>query len=101
MFHAVSTNYIIVELDSTHIRGRLGDNWNHRNNQQSMTIGDQSMPMFHDEVTHRIHLASIGHPGSTILGSVRYLSLMRLSPFTSLDQANNPCNTVRAMRGYL
>src|SRR6218665_3736346 len=50
----------------------------HRNNRQSMTIGDQSMLMFHDDVTHRIHLAmsSIGHPCSTTQGSARYLSLM-------------------------
>src|SRR6218665_3146593 len=43
-----------------------------------MTIGDQSVPMFHDDVSHRIHLAigSIGHPCSTIQGSVQYLSLM-------------------------
>jgi|SRR6218665_1038811 len=43
-----------------------------------MTIGDQSVPMFHNDVTHRIHLAMgfIGHSGSTIQGSVRDLSLM-------------------------
>src|SRR6218665_2638703 len=43
-----------------------------------MTIGDQSVPMFHDDVTHQIHLAmsSIGHPCSTIQGSAQYLSLM-------------------------
>ena len=42
-----------------------------------MTIGDQSMPMFQDEDTQRIHLAmgSIGHPCSTIQGSTQYLSL--------------------------
>src|SRR6218665_3581672 len=54
----VQGNYSEVELDryigNTHHRGRLWDNWNHR---QMMTIGDQSMPMFHDDVTHRIHLA--------------------------------------------
>src|SRR6218665_1897517 len=67
-----------LELDqyigNTDNRGRLWDNWNHRNNRQSMTIGGQSVPMFHYEVTHRIHLAmgSIGHPGNTIQGSVRY-----------------------------
>src|SRR6218665_3943351 len=61
----------LLELDrcigNTHHRGRLWDNRNHRNNRQSMTIGDRSVPMFHD-VTHRIHLAmdSIGHPCSTI-----------------------------------
>ena len=34
--------------------------------EQSMTIGDRSVPMFHDDVTHWIHLAmgSIGHPCS-------------------------------------
>jgi len=89
-----------VELDqcisNTHNQG-------HRNNRQSMTIGDQSVQMFHDKVAHRIHLAmgSIGHPCSTIQGSMRYLSVMS-GPFsiTSLDQANNPCSTVQE-RGYL
>ena len=42
-----------IELDryigNTHHRGRLWDNRNHR---QMMTIGDQSVPMFHDDVTH-------------------------------------------------
>src|SRR6218665_1695867 len=74
-------------------------NQGHRNNRQSMTIGDQSVQMFHDKVAHRIHLAmgSIGHPCSTIQGSMRYLSVMS-GPFsiTSLDQANNPCSTVQA-----
>src|SRR6218665_2093205 len=33
-----------------------------------MTIGEKSVPIFHDKVTHRIHLAmgSIGHPCSTV-----------------------------------
>ena len=45
-----------------------------------MTIGDQSVPMFHDDVTHWIHLAmgSIGHPCRTIQGSVRHPSLMTI-----------------------
>src|SRR6218665_273565 len=42
-----------LELDryigSTQDRGRLWDNRNHR---QMMTIGGQSVPMFHDDVTH-------------------------------------------------
>jgi len=44
-----------------------------------MAIVDQPVPMFHDEISHRIHLAmsSIGHQRSTIQGSVRYLSLLR------------------------
>src|SRR6218665_3656558 len=46
----------ILELDryigNTHHRGRLWDNRNHRNHWQMMTIGDQSVPMFHDDVTH-------------------------------------------------
>jgi len=44
-----------------------------------MTVGDQSVLMFHDEVTHRIHLAMgfIGRSCSTIQVSVRYLSLMK------------------------
>src|SRR6218665_3067620 len=46
----------ILELDryigNTHHRGRLWDNRNHRNHRQMMTIGDQSVPMFHDDVTH-------------------------------------------------
>src|SRR6218665_581872 len=45
-----------LELDryigNTHHRGRLWDNRNHRNHRQMMTIGDQSVPMFHDDVTH-------------------------------------------------
>ena len=43
-----------------------------------MTIGDQSVPMFHDDVTHRVHLAmgSIGQPCRTIQGPVHCLSLM-------------------------
>ena len=90
-----------VELDrlisNIHNWGQLWDSRNHRNNWQSMTIGDQSMPMFHDEVTHQIPLAmgSLGHPCSTIQGSARNLSLMRPGPFyiTLLDQANNPCST--------
>ena len=51
-------NQVWLELDrcigSTHHRGRL---WDNRNNRQSMTIGEQSMPIFHDDVTHQIHLA--------------------------------------------
>jgi len=43
----------VLELDryigNIHHRGRLWDNRNHR---QMMTIGDQSVPMFHDDVTH-------------------------------------------------
>ena len=42
-----------VELDryigNTHHRGLLWDNRNHR---QMMTISDQFVPMFHDDVTH-------------------------------------------------
>ena len=45
-----------VELDryigNTYHRGRSWDNRNHRNHRQMMTIGDQSVPMFHDDVTH-------------------------------------------------
>jgi len=81
-------------------------------------IDDNRRPVranVHDEFTFRIHLAmgSIIHPCSTIQGSVRYLSLMtiqgsarylsvmRPGPFTSLDQANNPCSTVQALRGSI
>jgi len=55
------------------------------------TIGDQSVPMFHDVVTHRIHLAmgSIGHPCCTIQDSVRYLSLMRPAVVLLLHWTNN------------
>src|SRR6218665_286241 len=67
-------------IGNTHHRCRLWDNRYHRNNRQLMTIGDQSVPMFHNDVTHRIHQAvgSIGHPCSrpTIQSSARYLSLM-------------------------
>src|SRR6218665_200901 len=70
-----------------------------------MTISDQSMPMFQDEDTHRIHrdMSSIGYPCSTIQGSAWYLSLMRPGSvsITSLDQANNPCSTTQAWVGYL
>jgi len=63
-----------------------------------MTNGDQSVPMFHGEVTPQIDRAmgSIGHPCSSIQGSARYLVLMRPDPFsiTSLDQANNPCSSL-------
>ena len=35
---------------------------------EQSAIDDQSVPMFHDDVTHKIHLAmgSTGHPCSTI-----------------------------------
>ena len=57
-----------------------------------MTIGDLSVPMFHDDVTHRIHLAmsSIGHPCNTIQGSAQYLSLMTVQALREVfvfDQA--------------
>jgi len=57
-----------------------------------MTIGDQSVPKFHDDVSHRIHLAmgSIGHPRNTIQGTARYLSLMTvqaLREVSAFDQA--------------
>src|SRR6218665_2013703 len=88
-------------IGNTHSRGQVWDNLSHRNNWQLMTIGDQSVPMFHDEFTHQIHLAlgSIGHPYSTnctIQGSVPFLSLMRPGPFsiTLLDQTNNPSSGV-------
>jgi len=61
--------------------------------EQSVTIGDQSVPMFHDDVTHRIHLAigSIkGHPCSTIQGSTWYLSVMTVQALRQVsvfDQA--------------
>src|SRR6218665_1965106 len=43
-----------------------------------MTIGDQSVPMFHDDVTHRIRQAMgfICHLCRSIQGSARYLPLM-------------------------
>src|SRR6218665_4015023 len=45
-------NDFMVELDryiaNPHHRGRLWDNRYHR---QMMTIGDQCVPMFHDDVT--------------------------------------------------
>src|SRR6218665_1363315 len=76
---SASAPFFVVELDryigNTHHRGRLWDNRNHR---KMMTIGGQSVPMFHDDVTHRIRLAmgSIGHPCRTIQGSARHLPLM-------------------------
>src|SRR6218665_974911 len=52
--------------------------------------------MFQDEDTTRIDRAmgSVGHPYSTIQGSMRHLSLMRAGPLSnaSLDQANNLCS---------
>src|SRR6218665_3270794 len=77
-FH-LSVDHLFLELDryigNTHHRGRL---WDHRNHRQMMTIGNQSVPMFHGDVTHRIPIVmgSIGHSCSTIQGSARYLSLM-------------------------
>jgi len=64
---------LVLELDryigNTHHLGRL---WDNRNNRESTTIGDHSMPMFHDDITHRIHLAmgSIGHLCSRLLFKV-------------------------------
>src|SRR6218665_3318289 len=63
---------IVLELDrcigNTDHRGRL---WDNRNNLQMMTIGDRSVPMFHDDVIHRIHLVmgSIGHSCSLLFDS--------------------------------
>ena len=99
----------LLELDryigNTHHRGRLWDNWNHR---QMMTISDQSVPMFHDDVTHWIRLAmgSIGHLCRTIQGSARYLPLMTVQALREVSiylrgQTNNPCSTVQALRGSL
>src|SRR6218665_203818 len=44
-------------------------------------------------------MGSIGHPCSTIQGSVRYMSLMRPGPFsiTSLAQASNQCTVVQGL----
>ena len=86
---AESTQQQKLELDryigNTHHRGRLWDNRNHR---QTMTIGDESVPMFHDDVTHWINQAggSIGHPCRTIQGSARYLfSLMTVQALRELS----------------
>src|SRR6218665_18871 len=38
-------------IGNTHHRCRLWDNRYHRNNRQLMTIGDQSVPMFHNDIT--------------------------------------------------
>src|SRR6218665_2459585 len=50
LFFGITTT-LILELDryigNTHHQGRLSDN---RNHQQMMTIGDQSVPMFHDDL---------------------------------------------------
>ena len=53
-----------------------------------MTIRDQTMPMFQDEDTRRIHrdMSSIDHPCSTIQGSARNLSetaVVLLPPWTN------------------
>ena len=54
--HTMKDCRLLLELDryigSTHNQVRLWDNQNHRNNRQSMTIGDQSMLMFQDEDNH-------------------------------------------------
>src|SRR6218665_1131039 len=51
----------LVELDryigNTHHRGRL---WDNRNHWQMMTIGDQSVPMFQDDVTQVLNSPSHG-----------------------------------------
>src|SRR6218665_219376 len=39
-------------IGNTRHRGRLWDNRKHRNHRQMTTIGDQSVPMFHNDVTH-------------------------------------------------
>jgi len=58
MINLDSHSFLVCKLEldryigSTHNRSRWWDNWNHRNNRQSITIGDQSMPMFQGEDTH-------------------------------------------------
>src|SRR6218665_3392547 len=90
----------LLELDpyigNTHHRGRLWDNRNHR---QIMTIGDQSVPMFHDDVTQSIHLAmaSIGHPCRTIQGSVRHPSLMTIQALRKVSICDEVRPTTQAV----
>jgi len=71
-------------------------------------IGDQSGPMFHDDVTHWIHLVmgSIGHPCRTIQGSTRYLPLMTVQALRGVsfcDEARSTTHTAlfKIWGGYL
>src|SRR6218665_1308763 len=90
-----------LELDryigNTHHRGRLWDNRNHR---QMMTIGNQAVPMFHDDVTHSIHLAmgSIGPPCRTIQGSARHMSLMTVQALREVSTCDEVRPTTHAVR---
>src|SRR6218665_2488462 len=92
-----------VELDryigNTHQRGRLWDNRNHRKHRQMMTIGDQSVPIFHDDFTHWIHLAmgSIGHPCRSIQGSARYMSLMTVQALREVSICDKARPTTHAV----
>ena len=64
-----------------------------------MTIGDQAVPMFHDDVTHCIHLAMgfIGHPCRTIQGSVRYLPLMTVQALREVSICDEARPTTHAV----
>src|SRR6218665_3409817 len=90
----------LLELDryvgNTHHWGRLWDNRNHR---QMMTIGDQSMPMFHDDVAQFIHLTmgSIGHPCRIIQGSARYMSLMTVQALREVSIQDEARPTTHAV----
>jgi len=76
---------------------------NHRNNWQSMTIIDQSVPMFHDDVTHWIH--GLHRPPVQNYSRFRAVSVFDDCSSAEGDiclwwgQANNPCSTVQALRG--
>src|SRR6218665_652289 len=89
-----------LELDryigNTYHRGQLWDNRNHR---QMMTIGDQFVPMFHDDVTYRIRIAmgSIGHPCRNIQGSARYMSLMTVQALREVSICDETRPTTHAV----
>jgi len=99
-YYYIVTTIWMLELDryigNTHHRGRLWDNRNHR---QMMTISDQSVPMFHDDITHWIHLAmcSIGHPCRTIQGSARYMSLMTVQALREVSICDEARPTTHAV----
>ena len=63
--------------------------------------GDQFVQMFHDEVTHQIHLYRSAMQYYSRFRTALYLPLMRPGVFSMilLDQANNPCSTVQPLRG--
>ena len=82
----------LIELDRL-----IGSTHNHYN-RHSMTISDQSVPMFQDEDTHQIQrtMGSIGHIFSTIQGFTRSLSWMTPGLFYYLvGISQQPYSTIK------